>query len=169
MADLIKLHRQPLSTGCRYFEIPRWNVMTLGVGTQHLDAFRDRFQAWLEVRPHRQTRHNHQTLSLLADCRVLLQAATCRLSTPHERLRWQVLEMSELTDRQLMLVILDTLGEVDRSLIALRRDECRLTGEPDRELTPIIHNLLRFVRRIEHLLDPAPGKVLTLKEDSSHE
>lgn len=140
--------------------------MTLGVGIQHLDAFHHRFQAWLEARPHRQTRHHCQTLSLLADCKVLLQAATSRLHTPQERLRWQVLEMSDLTDRQLMVVILDNLREVERSLIALRRDERRLTGEPDEQgLTPIIHNLLRFNRRIEHLLDPSPGQVLALKED----
>ena len=55
---------------------------------------------------------------------------------------------------QLLLVVVDNLVEVQRSLRTLRRLEVATSGTWDRHLTSIIHNLHRTARRIEHLLDP---------------
>lgn len=170
MAKLMRFHDRPLPKACRYREFAPWQLQALA-GHFQVCGCRDAFQAWLDANPQRQTRHNLQTLSLMTDSGILFDAARGCLHRPEDQLRWNCLDMMSLSDRQLLLVVVDNLVEVQRSLRALRRLEVATSAAWDGHLTSIIHNLHRTARRIEHLLDPVEGQVLMLplKEESAHE
>lgn len=168
MTNVLYLQRS-LPKTCRYREFAPWQLASASLGaTAQLTSSLYLFETWLDAQPQRQTRHNLQTLSLLKDSQLLYAAATWGLSRTADRLRWQQLGLGELSDRQLLVVIVNNLGEIGRSLLALRRHEAMLTGCRDEQLSQCLHNLMRATRRIEYLLDPAAGRVLPFQE-SHHE
>lgn len=164
MTNVLYLQRS-LPKTCRYREFAPWQLASASLGASaQLSGALHLLEGWLDAQPQRQTRHNLQTLSLLKDSQLLYAAATWGLSRIADRLRWQQLGLGELSDRQLLVVIVNNLGEVGRGVVALRRQELALTGCRDEQLSQCLHNLMRATRRIEYLLDPAAGRVLSFQE-----
>ncbi|EPC00562.1 hypothetical protein L861_06390 [Litchfieldella anticariensis FP35 = DSM 16096] len=110
-----------------------------------------RYRRWQTSHPDVPTRDQQAMLALLEDSCLLCRVVVRPPIDIRSRLRWQQLEMADLSDIQLFTIVLDNLFTIRDQVAVWNR---RLDHA---DLSSLLADLRCLTWRIEVLLDPARG------------